>query len=88
MAVSSAQVTVGTSATLLASDSGINIGLQVTLKNKGAAVVFIGPAGVTTGNGYELAVGEVLPRDLGPGEELYGVVATATQPVHVLISRN
>ena len=88
MAVSSSQVSGGTSATLIFSDAGGMAGFQVTLKNKGAAAVFLGPSGVTTGNGYELAANDVLTRECAPGEEIFGIAASGSQAVHVLVTKN
>lgn len=88
MAVSSAVINVGTTATSLVAEAGSIAGAQVRLKNKGASPVFLGASGVTTANGLELATGEVATIDLAPGEELFGIVTTGTMAVHVLITKN
>lgn len=81
--------TVGTTATVIE-------GTQFPgfrLKNNGAAEVFIGDSAVTTSNGYPLAVDEVFtPSELGNRslrgtkiDRLYGVVASSTEDVRVII---
>lgn len=96
MAVVSSQPTVLVTAVKLADNPRAGVSEQqefaakrVTLKNKTAtASVFLGPSGVTTGNGYEwAATGENgLTVTLEPGEELWGIVAAVNQVVHVLIT--
>lgn len=82
--MTAAQVSVGTSATsVFAADVAA---ARATVRNAGAASVFLGPAGVTTGNGYELTTGSVVELLIPAGEELFGIVATGTEPVHVLAS--
>jgi hypothetical protein len=98
MAVSSSQVSVGTSATLVASGeirdsiyppghpTEENRTVSVRIKRPaGTTDVYIGGPGVTTASGY-LWGGSEAPLDLilEPGEVLYAVVATGTQAVHVL----
>jgi len=73
---------------LLVSDSGLIAGAQVSVKNKGAAAVFLGgSSGVTTSNGLELGAGEVAKIKLGPGESLFAIAGSA-QIVHLLITKN
>lgn len=98
MAVSSAQITVATSATLLASGelreglyppghpSEEGRSISVLLKRPGMPVdVYVGGPGVTTASGYLWAASEPpLQLVLEPGEDIYGVVATGTQVVHRL----
>lgn len=87
MAVTSAQVTVGTSATALsAAETDSRSGEQLRLLNSDATnAVFIGPAGVTTATGYKLLAGATIGAiELDAGETLYGVVAAGTVVVHVL----
>lgn len=98
MAVSSAQVSVGTTATLVASGetresiyppghpSEEQRSVSVLLKRPGTPVdVYIGGAAVTTANGFLWAAAEPpLEITLEPGEDLYAVVASGTQAVHRL----
>lgn len=88
MSVFSAQVTVGTVATLLnaTADKDAVYGKHITVCNRGAADIFIGPATVTTGTGFKLAANDMRDFQLGDAEDLYGIVAAATQPAHVLLT--
>jgi len=56
------------------------------LKNiTASATVYLGPQGLTTGNGFAWAAADgPLEIELEPGEALYGIVSTTTQTVHVL----
>lgn len=88
------RATAGTTATLLventkpsrSADESDWGALKARLQNlTGTASVFLGPAGVTTANGYEWTTAEgPLEVDLEPGEALYGIVAALAQTVHVL----
>lgn len=86
MAVTSAQVSVGTTATeLSAADTDTRLGQTLIVKNASAATaVFLGGSGVTTSTGLSLAAAATVTVELGQGEELYGIVAAATETVHVL----
>lgn len=85
MAVTSAQKSVTTSATLLtATTAPSNFGASILATNRHATVsVYLGPAGVTS-SGYELKAGESVATDLSPGEALYAIAASGTVTVHVL----
>lgn len=86
MAVSSAPVTVTTTATLLsAAETDGDARLSLLLKvPTGGATVFLGGSGVTTATGFPAAAGEPYAFDLAPGDALYGIVAASTQAVNVL----
>lgn len=85
MAVQPDQVAVGTTATeLTTAPTDTVAGQSLAIRNKGTASVYLGGAGVTTGNGFELAAGESLSVDLAEGERLYAIAASGTVPVHVL----
>lgn len=86
MAVSSGQVTVGTTPTLLsAAETDSSAGEQIVVNNSGAVSVYLGGPTVSTATGYALAAGVVSPRlELGTGEALYAVVAAATSTLGVL----
>lgn len=78
MAVTSAQVTVTTSAVALSSaETDSRGGESVAVKNTDAtnAVYVGGTSGVTTSTGYKLGAGEVLALDLDMGESLYAISA-------------
>lgn len=86
MAVSAAQVSVGTTATLLTggeTDTVHGQAIIVKVPSAATAPIFLGPVGVTTTTGFEVAIGGSIALDLGQGESLHGVAATA-QTVHVL----
>lgn len=89
MAVAASRPSVTTSATAIYTNSETGSDLhsvRVLLKNVTATVsVYLGPAGVTTSNGFEWAVADgPVEVELEPGESLYGIVAVTTQTVHAL----
>jgi hypothetical protein len=86
MAVNHAQVSVGTTATLLSSASAGRNGQTVLVQNPtGGVNVYLGGVGVTTSSyGYLLQAGSAFAIDLADAEGLYGVVTTGTQAVGVL----
>lgn len=72
-------LTVGTTP-LLIMLSGMQV---VTLTNRGTTSIFIGGSGVTPATGYEMIAGQTLNFS-GPraSSNIFGVVATGTQPLH------
>lgn len=92
MAVKSAQVTVGFTATLLSSTepgdrNAAPDGQSVAVSNPtGGVSVFLGGPDVTTANGYLLGAGEKTSVDLLGGEALYGIVGSGSQLTYVLRS--
>lgn len=85
MAVSSSTVTVTTSATLLATGTGVYPHLtRATVYNVSAQTVYTGGSGVTTAAGTPIAAttGE-RQYVLQKGETLYGIVAATTSDVRV-----
>lgn len=89
MALGNAQVSVGTTATLLSAtetDDRSGSSIAVKVPSGAAAAVFVGKSDVTTATGFSVAVGESVALDLQPGEALYGIVASGTVTVHVLRS--
>lgn len=83
MAISSAQVSVTTSATLLSGGDGDGTaGHAVLVVNDSGSTVHLGPEGVTTSMG-RLLTGRHASFTLGPGEALYGIVAASTATVDV-----
>lgn len=84
MAVTSAQVTVGTSATALTSaETDVVGGTKVYVRNtdatNGAA---LGGSGVTTGTGFRVgATTTVGPLELSAGEQLYAIRTGAADVV-------
>lgn len=87
MSIGNGQVIVGTSATAIISDDVD--GQYVTIRNMSAnRSVFLGTSEVTTSNGYELVKDSSLELNLGPGEEIYGVVAQDTETVCWIATMN
>lgn len=92
MSIVASRVTAGTSATLLASnpsaagESSDYALISFALKNvDGTASVFLGPAGVTTANGFEWEPSDgPMSIDLEPGESLYGIVSADDQLIHIM----
>jgi len=78
-------ITVGTSATVLA--TGKTGASWVYLHAPaGGNTIFIGPSTVTTANGFELHKGEAVSFWLAETDVLYGIVATSTQALMVMQS--
>ena len=84
MAVQSASVSVTTSATLLSAASESDDRAGHTLIFSPPSAIYLGPSGVTTGNGYLLTANTEYAFDLNPGDALYGVAASGTVVVPVL----
>ena len=78
----SAQVSVGTTATVLVAASIFYH--SVWLHNSGGGIVYIGGADVTTSNGYKLDNGDKMELPVGDNEALYGVTSSGTNTVGVL----
>jgi hypothetical protein len=85
--LSSAQVTVTSAATLLVSAD--NDGCRVLVHNKTATVVYLGASDVTasTGMGIDSAAGPV-SINLAAGAKLYGIVASGTPTIQILLMGN
>jgi hypothetical protein len=78
-------ITVGTSATVLA--TGKTGASWVYLHAPaGGNTIFVGPSTVTAANGYELHKGETATFWLAETDVLYGIVASATQALMVMQS--
>jgi hypothetical protein len=82
----STQITVGTTAVILA--AATNFDQTVWLHNSGGGVVYIGAANVSTTNGYKLDNGDKMELPVGDHEALYGVTASGTNTVCVLTQIN
>lgn len=78
----SAQVTVGTTATILVAATAFD--QTVILHNTGGGIVYLGDSGVTTSNGFALDNGNTLTVTVGDHEALYAIVASGTHTVGVL----
>lgn len=85
MSLTTAQISVGTTATALSTEeSDDRVGSSIVVTNTGEATVFLGSDEVTTATGYALAAGATMALDLNPGEFLYGIVEADTNTVGVL----
>ena len=86
MALTHAQVSVGTTATLLSATGAGRDGQTVLVQNPTTGQsVYIGGTGVTTASyGFLLLAGTAFAIELQDGEGIYGVVASSTQAVGVI----
>jgi hypothetical protein len=73
--MANAQVTLGTTATLLVAADPHD---QTVIIRAGSSDVYIGNAGVTTSNGFLIEHKSVVTFPLGAYEALYGVCASGT----------
>lgn len=85
MSLASSSVTIGTTATLIATGK-VGASWIYLHAPSGGNAVYVGNSNVTTANGLELAKGQVIALWIAETDNLYGVVATATQPLMVLQS--
>ena len=85
MSLNASVVTVGTTATVVATGK---VGASWTYLHAptGGNTVFIGPSTVTVANGLELPKGALQSFWLAETDVLYGIVATSTQPLMVMQS--
>lgn len=83
MAITSAQISVGTTATAL--NTATSSGQRLVVTPVTTAVV-LGASTVTATTGLSVAAGTVVYVDLQPGETLYGIVSSGTTTTHVLRS--
>jgi hypothetical protein len=81
MAYKSGQVSVGTSATLVATPSSVPDSDGLLISSSAAA--FVGPSGVTTGTGFPIAANTavLIPTTGAASEGLYAVVSSGTATV-------
>lgn len=85
MSLANSTVTVGTTATLIA--TGLNGPSWVYMHAPtGGNTVYIGTSAVTTANGLEIPKGSLHEVWLAETDKLYGIVATGTQPLMVMQS--
>lgn len=84
-AVVATRVTVGVTPTVLyTAPSPANAPGRVLVRNPSTVSVYVGAAAVTTATGFEVAPGDAVGLNVLPGDTVYGIVAAATQVVHVL----
>jgi hypothetical protein len=75
-------VSVATTATALPA-SALAARRVLWVYNNGAATIFLGPAGVTTSNGFPLLPGQSVSLEVGP-LVIYGIVATGTVNARIM----
>jgi hypothetical protein len=84
MAVKGARVDVATSATALSQTDVLKTS-AILVRNRGAAVVYLGGPDVTTSTGYQLDAGESISVEASVyAVGLFGVCAAGTVTCHVL----
>ena len=81
--VTGKKVTVSTSATPIHTAGAPNAELMV--RNSNAGTVYLGGSAVDTTSGFPLRTGEPLSMHLLPNDTLYGIVASGTLDVEVLV---
>lgn len=92
MAVTADKVTVAATATVIAAVDPTR--RRIIIKNPNSTVVYIGGSGVDTTAGYPLKQDEVLVidqqhrEDTVPQQAWYGIVATSTQDINVILADN
>jgi hypothetical protein len=81
---STSQVSVGTTATkILPGKAGVD---EITIENLGTTQVFIGGPGVTAATGFPLPGVAGASITLTTTQDIYGIVASGTQTVAVLVT--
>lgn len=83
---SSAQVTVGTTATVIVSATAFD--QTAYLHNLGGGAIYLGAANVSTSNGYKLDNGDKIAIGVGDHEALYAIADNGTHTVSVLTQIN
>lgn len=84
MALLTRQVPVGTTAVELTSRPVTDPSNSIAVQAPAAATLWVGPAGVTAATGFPVAAGQTLALDLGPGERLYGILASGSGTAYAL----
>jgi hypothetical protein len=83
VAVEGVRINVTSTATLIADGGGD--GCNVAIVN-GSTVIDLGGPDVETGEGFQLAAAGSISMDLPPGDVLYGVTASGTSAIQVLMT--
>lgn len=81
-------ISVGTTPVRLDADPSANTsGSGMVIVPQASGTLVLGPAGVTadTGCRFPVTAGVAIPIDLDPNEEVFGVVASSTLEVDVLL---
>ena len=92
MAVTADKVTVAATATVIAPVDPTR--RRIIFKNPNSTTIYVGGSGVDATAGYPLAQNEVLVVDQGHREDTstqqawYGIVASGSQPINVILLDN
>lgn len=92
MAITADKVTVAATATVIAPVDPTR--RRIVIKNPNSTTVYIGGSTVDTTDGYPLAQNNVLEivqqhrEDTGPQQAWYGIVATSTQDINLILVDN
>ena len=86
MAIISKNVTITTSATLIHTSASNGCTVHIYSTGSGQDVT-LGPSTVVAGTGYLLPASKVseFDFDVPPGDSLYGIVASSTKTLNVLV---
>lgn len=57
---------------------------DVKLYNNGTKIIYIGPSGVSTANGFPLFPGSILEAEIGPAVAIHAVAQSGTQELRVM----
>lgn len=79
------QVTVTTTATLLVTANRAD---QAVYLHSSSGTIYVGGAGVTTSTGYKMDNGDKLSMQLSDNESLYGIAASGTPTMMVMVTVN
>lgn len=80
--------TLSTTRSLIVSAAGVDgaVPRTVFLNAGSAADIFIGGAGVTAANGYQIGTG-TLTVLLGPGDDLWAIAGSLTPTIRMMVTR-
>lgn len=87
MAVTGKRVTCDTGPTLIA-EAPINGHIDLRIKNRSSASIFLGSSDASSSEGYELTTDDSIPLTLNPSESLFGMSSTGGAALHVLETRD
>lgn len=87
MAVVASVVSVSTTATLIGRGATLNDPNPLKVRNDSGATIYFGGSGVTTATGFPLPTATADDYFLGPGDELYAIVAAGTAALSTLKGR-
>lgn len=77
-------VVAATATRITAAGTLANFGVRIKAAEGNAEAIYIGGAGVTTGNGYPLAAGEELALPIGNANDVYAISASGNQNLRAI----